>query len=199
MNIKGVIFDIGGVLAEDVWENLLPDIASDYSLDKDLVDKVGSLLWESYAYSPETQGNDWRALEERYWKQFITFFFGKDTPSGVSVSSFIQRTDNFIRPVNGMDSILNGLQSKGVGLAICSNNNEFWFRKQMDKCRLHRFFNPSKIILSCRIGVSKSSSRFEMFQSSSHALGLPGAACIFVDDRDGTRRASTQSASWSTR
>jgi len=188
--IAAVIFDIGGVLARDVWEHLLLDepggIASKYSLDKNQVERVGKLLWGAFAYRPETQYNDWRTLERQYWRQFIEFFWGKQPPSNVSIDNFIRMTDDFINLVDTeMIPLLEKLQSKGIDLAICSNNNEFWFRRQMDKLSLHRFFSPSKIILSCRIGVSKSSSRFEMFHAVVDALGVAKSQCAFVDDREG--------------
>lgn len=187
--MTAVIFDIGGVLAYDVWENLLLDksdgIASLHGLDADLVGKVGKLLWNAFAYTPETRGNDWRQLETRYWKSFIEFFWEKTPPDGVTVDAFVDMTDTFIRPVADMESVLEDLRSRGYGLAICSNNNEFWFRRQMDKLRLHRFFSPEKTILSCRIGVAKSSPGFEMFHAAASSLGLEPSRCAFVDDRQG--------------
>lgn len=66
--MRAVIFDVGGVLAQDVWEHLLldeaaggqpPGIAWLHGLNPGLVERVGSLLWESYAYMPETKPNDW--------------------------------------------------------------------------------------------------------------------------------------------
>lgn len=188
--IAAVIFDVGGVLVHDVWEHLLLDepdgIASKYSLDRDQVRRVGKLLWEAFAYRPETQYNDWQTLERQYWRQFIEFFWDEHPPSSVSVDNFIRMTDSFISPVDAeMISLLEELQAKGIGLAICSNNNEFWFRRQMDKLSLHRFFSPSRVILSCRIGVSKSSSRFEMFHAAVDALRVAKSQCVFVDDRKG--------------
>jgi HAD superfamily hydrolase (TIGR01509 family) len=182
-----VIFDIGGVLAHDVWEHLLLDndgIRSKYpNLGENELERIGKLLWEAFAYLPETQRSNWQALERRYWRQFIKYF-GRQLPPNVSPEEFIQMTDKFIKPVEGMIPLLDRLQSKGIDLAICSNNNEFWFRRQMDKLGLHRFFSPSKIILSCRIGVSKSSPRFEMFHAAADALRVIKAKCVFVDDRD---------------
>ena len=187
--MKGIIFDIGGVLAQDVWEHLLPDrpdgIAAHHNLNEDLVKKVGKLLWEAFAYTPETQRNDWRQLEKRYWKCFIEFFWQQSPPAKVSVDGFIAMTNNFIQPIQGMVPVLERLQSQGHGLAICSNNNEFWVRRQMDKLRLHRFFSPEKTILSCRIGVAKSSPGFEMFHAAADSLGLAPSQCAFVDDRKG--------------
>ena len=191
--ITAAIFDIGGVLAHDVWEHMLLDkpdgIASRYGLDRcgpdgNLVERVGALLWEAFAYRPATQHNDWQALEIQYWRQFIGFIWGRQPPSDVSVDNFIQMTDDFINLVDaGMICLLERLQSRGIDLAICSNNNEFWFRRQMDKLSLHRFFSPSKVILSCRIGVSKSSPRFEMFHAVVDALRVAKSQCVFVDDR----------------
>ena len=42
--IKALVFDIGGVLAYDIWEYLLPAIASQYNLDNSQVMKVGERL-----------------------------------------------------------------------------------------------------------------------------------------------------------
>jgi putative hydrolase of the HAD superfamily len=185
MNIKAAIFDIGGVLAHDVWENLLLDekcgIASKYSLCKDKTERVGKLLWQLFAYQTEFQDHEWRELEMRYWELFIQYF--TDQLKEPVPDNFIELTDSFIRPVEGMIPLLEKLQSQGIDLAICSNNNEFWFRRQMDKLGLYRFFKPSKIILSCRIGVPKSSPKYEMLKAAVDALGVSVADCIFVDDR----------------
>jgi len=198
--MKAVIFDVGGVLAHDIWEHLLLDepngVASEYSLDKDQVKKVGKLLWEAFAYRQETQHNDWRALEREYWSLFIEFF-SKQLPQNASIDTFIQKTDDFVKLVQGAQGesaipILERLQLNGVDLAICSNNNEFWSRRQMDKLDLHRFFSPSRVVLSCRAGVSKSSRHFEMFHAAADAVRLPKSHCIFVDDRDGNVERSRQ-------
>ncbi len=187
MKTEAVIFDMGGVLAQDVWEHLFLDepggIAAQYALDRDTITKVGEYLWECFAYVPETAHNDYQTLEERYWKTLIGLMWGGQPPATVSAAGFIQMTDDFVIPIEGMDSILDRLQRNGVDLAICSNNTEFWIRRQMDKCNLYRFFSPGKIILSCRVGVSKSSAHFEMFHSAVDALMTRRAACLFVDDR----------------
>jgi putative hydrolase of the HAD superfamily len=111
-------------------------------------------------------------------------YFGHQLSPRLSVDDFIQMSDRFIRPVEGMTSLLARLQAKGIELAICSNNSEFWYRRQMEKVGLNRFFSPSKVILSCRVGVSKSSPGFELFHAVTDALSVASADCIFVDDRD---------------
>jgi len=184
----GAIFDMGGVLAHDVWEHLLLDpergICTQFSLDRDQVERVGELLWQRFAYLPETGGTNWQVLEQLYWQRFIDCF-PQQLSSVTSPSDFINLTEDFISPVEGMIPILERLQSHGIDLAMCSNNNEFWFRRQMNKLGLHGFFSPSKVVLSCRIGVSKSSPGFEMYQAAANALAIPKTQCLFVDDREG--------------
>ena len=180
--IRAAIFDIGGVLAHDIWGDLLLDadrgIAAQYNLDRTEAQRIGALLWESFAYIPETPRNSWRELEHRYWRQFIGYYRER-LPSNISPDHFIEMTDDFVRPIEGTEAIVDQLQSKGVTLAISSNNNEFWYRREVDKCRLNRFFSPSKILLSCRVGVSKSSSRFEMLHAVIDAVTAPRKVNVF--------------------
>jgi HAD superfamily hydrolase (TIGR01509 family) len=187
--IQAVIFDMGGVLAQDVWEHMYLDpevgLASRFSLDGAELYKIGLLLWESFAYIPEIPPNGWRELEFRYWKQFL-HFYGERIPQSVRDSGpqlLIEDTARFIVPVPGVETELQRLQERGIALAMCSDNNEFWFRRQMDTCRLHRFFSPDKVALSCRVGVSKGSPRFEMFHTAMKALGTAASNCLFIDDR----------------
>jgi HAD superfamily hydrolase (TIGR01509 family) len=180
--IKGVIFDVGGVLAADVWEHLFlgeDGIAARYHLDKGRIRKIGEGLWEQFTHRPATDRDNWESLEKEYWAAFIE-------RSGLQVwaDDLIQLTDAFIRPVPGMRELLERLRSAGIGLAICSNNTEFWFRRQVDKLGLERFFSPERIVLSCHLGVSKSSPHHEMFQAAVDALRIGKEACLFVDDRE---------------
>lgn len=180
---QAVIFDIGGVLAHDVWEHLLLDeergIAVAYSLDTDQVRSVGQDLWEKFAYRAATDDNGWEDLEVEYWNLFI-----QRLQLPTSVDEFIQLTDEFIRPVEGMIQLLERLHSRGIDLALCSNNTEFWFQRQKDKLNLDRFVASNRMILSNRIGVPKSSPGFEMFRAVIDALGIEKDLCIFVDDRE---------------
>ena len=182
--MEAVIFDIGGVLAYDVWEPLLNrdhGVRAIYpSLDKDKLQRIGEKLWHAFAYVSETPHGDWQDLERWYWSLFIGHF--NKQLEDANPDDFIRMTNKFIRRVYGMTQLLQDL--RGVRLAICSNNNEFWFRRQWDKLKLDRFFDPNKVTLSCRIGASKSSEGFEMFDAAIGTLGIPKAQCVFVDDKE---------------
>lgn len=60
---------------------------------------------------------------------------------------------------------------------------EFWFNRQSQKLGLEKYIPPERIILSCQIGVSKSSPRFEMFEKAVDSLDVDKSECIFIDDR----------------
>lgn len=175
---KSIIFDIGGVLAYDVWENLLLDeekgIAKKYNLDKATAKNIGEKLWEEFAY----RSGNFEELEREYWNRFIS-----EVGISINIDDLINLTDKFIRTVDNMSSLLSKLKEKGINLAICSNNNEFWFKHQSDKINLSDYFESKKIILSCRIGSSKSSKNFELFKETVKALGAQKEECILVDDR----------------
>ncbi|MGZ4854529.1 MAG: HAD family hydrolase [Candidatus Angelobacter sp.] len=194
--IRAVIFDVGGVLAYDVWEHLLLDepdpanpdkpvgIASFYGLRRRDVERVGRKLWKIYSRPSNILGGENLDLEDHYWCDFIEEL--KDQlPRSIRTSDLKGRTDSFIQPVNkaGMESLLKELQSKKLRLVICSDNTEFWFRRQVAKLELHRFFSRQDCFVSYEVGYSKDSPRFEKFHAISQALEMDSASCVFIDDR----------------
>ena len=174
--IRSVVFDMGGVLAYDVWEHLLLDeslgIAAQYHLDDEDVFQFGQQIWDEHAYVSRD------GLERQYWRTFIDHF-----KPDVSENTLINQTDAFIRPVEGMIPLLEKLKSKGLNLALCSNNNAFWLQRQMDKLALHRFFDADRVIASCEVGVPKASPHFEMFRAVMDVIGGDPSSVIFVEDR----------------
>ncbi len=185
--IKGVIFDIGGVLAHDVWEHLLLSkphgVAFKYNLSPESMEKVGKDLWKRYAKLDARAPLDRDNCEREYWLRFKESF--PQLPYSVSVESLIAMSETFVQPVNEKDMppILERLRKKKVGLAICSNNNEFWFHRQWTKLNLKKFFDDDKVVLSCREGVEKSDSNFTMYRVAVEKLGLGAKECAFIDDR----------------
>ena len=180
-----VIFDVGGVLAADIWEPMFDDLAARHRRNRAKLQAVGRLLWETFAYVPETPANTWRDMERRYWQLFLMI-----SRIPTTVDKLIARSDRYVVPVEGMRPILEALRARGTRLVICSNNNEIWWPRQAKKLRLARYFAAKRLILSSRIGAPKNSPRLEMFKAAVAAAGVPAAACFFVDDRmENIRRA----------
>jgi HAD superfamily hydrolase (TIGR01509 family) len=82
-----------------------------------------------------------------------------------------------------MPALLARLRSSGVPLAICSNNNEFWYQRQKVKVGLDKYFDDDKVVLSCHERVEKNNNTLKMFRAASERLGLAEAECVFIDDR----------------
>ena len=178
MRTEAVILDVGGVLAHDIWEPMFADLAASHGMDGGEVKKAGSLLWETFAYVPETPANTWRDMERRYWELFLLI-----SKLPLTVDALIERTDRYVAAVEGMQPILEALHAAGTRLVICSNNNEIWWPRQAEKLQLDRFFPRDRLILSSRIGAPKDSPRLEMFRAAVAAAGVPPSRCFFVDDR----------------
>jgi len=180
--IRAIIFDIGGVIALDVWEHMLVDhensLAKKYQLDHYKVFQYGKILWEEFSYLKASQSSEWDELEKKYWKKFTSKFNIDD-----SIDEIINLTDKFILPLNGMVTLLDQLSHKKIKLAICSNNIEFWLQRQISKLKLYNYFELPNIIVSCRTGISKTSPGFEMFKEAVKALKVEKEHCLFVDDR----------------
>jgi HAD superfamily hydrolase (TIGR01509 family) len=173
-----VVFDVGGVLAHDMWEPMFDDLAREHGFDPVEVQDAGRLLWETFAYVPETPANTWRDMERRYWELFRRMF---KVP--LTVEALIALTDRYVVPMPGMRPILERLHSRGTRMVICSNNNEIWWPRQAKALELDRFFAPEAIILSSRVGAPKESPRLEMFRAAVAAAGVAPANCFFTDDR----------------
>jgi HAD superfamily hydrolase (TIGR01509 family) len=178
MPTQAVVFDVGGVLAHNMWEPMFDDLAAAHAIDPAELRAVGSLLWETFAYVPETQANTWRDMERRYWELFLRM-----CKVPLTVEALIALTDRYVVPMPGMRAIVERLHARGTRLVICSNNNEIWWPRQAQALELDRFFAPQAIILSSRIGAPKESPRLEMFRAAVAAAGVPAASCFFTDDR----------------
>ena len=182
MAISAIVFDIGGVLAHDVWEPLVfgeeNSIATICNLDSRKTREVGQILWDEFAHKSVNEENGWQELELSYWDKFVN-----ELKLQLSIASLLALTEKYIKPVPGMLELVKQLHSKGLKLAICSNNTEFWYERQNKKLGLEYFFPKNNVILSSRVGVSKESPNFEMFKATVGALEADKLSCLFIDDR----------------
>jgi len=110
MDTQGVIFDIGGVLAHDVWEHLLYDpkeegkpmsISVKYGISVQEIKDFGKELWGDY----DRNDGDPDTLENEYWIRIRDRF---TKLAHVSPDELCDMTEDFIRPVNkdGMRDLL---------------------------------------------------------------------------------------------
>jgi HAD superfamily hydrolase (TIGR01509 family) len=185
--LKAVIFDIGGILAYDVWEHLYLDdatgLASRFNLPKDKAEKVGKKLWKEFANTTMEDAETPETLEQRYWQRFIEEC--GDALPAITTEELVALSEPFIRDVNNTEMIplLERLKDLGLVFAICSNNNEFWFKRQMQKLGLVNFFPTETTVLSCRTGVSKDDPSGRMFMEVLEKLRMPSEETFYFEDR----------------
>lgn len=177
-----MVFDIGGVLAWDIWENVYLDpvkgLAVELDLDPKEIHQFGLGLWEEVAYRSAHSKAEILAMEASFWGRFMERF-SPETP----LQYFFDKADEFVRPVKGMLEIVRELYDRKFELGICSNNSEFFHKRLVAKLDLYRYFDPAKEILSSKIGASKTSPNYEMFIALEKALETPKEKTLFIDDR----------------
>lgn len=180
--IRAVVFDIGGVLAFDIWEHAFLDtergLAAVLNLPRDEVKQVGLKMWEDFAYRSALSDEEIYTLEHEYWQHFIGHFQLKKP-----IDFFLARAEEFIRPVENMLPLVQKLKKNKIELAICSNNTEFFHKRLSEKLKLMDTFDPEKEVLSSRIGFSKTSPNFEIFRQVEQVVSAERRETLLVDDR----------------
>ncbi|NOY57719.1 MAG: HAD hydrolase-like protein [Calditrichaeota bacterium] len=180
--IKAVVFDIGGVLAFDIWEHAFLDpekgLAALLTLPRAEVREVGLKMWEDFAYKAARSDAEIQMLEEQYWQQFRAHF-RLQTPTNF----FISTAEKFIKPVESMLPLLKKLHENKIELAICSNNTEFFHKRLIDKLDFIKYFERENKVLSSRIGYSKTSPGLEMFRQVERVVSAGKNEILLIDDR----------------
>jgi HAD superfamily hydrolase (TIGR01509 family) len=179
--IKGLIFDIGGVLAYDVNEYIFaPDgpIVTKYHLDPQKVTQLSAKLWQKYAHTTEDLEENWQQLEQDYWSEFK-----QATGLTVPTAEIIELLSPYFRPVQHMTQFLETLKNQNLDLLICSNNAEFFYQRQKESAGFGPYVEKRKIILSCHYGVHKDEETFIMFKALEKQMDFPKEQYLFIDDR----------------
>jgi putative hydrolase of the HAD superfamily len=173
--IEAVIFDVGGVLYENIQECFLPDLARRHGLEPDQVLSLG------YKH-----GADWglgRATEEQYWRGILT-------DAGLSLEllpGLVAETAQYVRAIPDTWEVVRALPSH-VRQGILSNTTWEWVARLRTVEDWEGRFDP--IVLSCDVGICKPDPA--IYAHLLLRLGLPGAQVLFVDDREDNLAAAAE-------
>lgn len=165
--IQAVIFDIGGVLFENIQEFYLPDLARRYGRDPD------EFLALAYRH-----GRGWghgQSTEEDYWRGILT-------DAGLDMAllpALVEETAVYIRPLAETWELVRALPAS-LRLGILSNTTHEWVRRQRAAQEWAGRFDP--VLLSCEMGLCKPEAA--VYTRLLERLGLPGERVLFVDDRE---------------
>ena len=168
--IDVVLFDYGGVLAEEGFTAGLKAIAKVFGIDPDeLFNSAVEIIYDcGYVKGIATAGDFWNEVRRKYPE--VT----DDDNSLTSeiLSRFILRS--------GMMGMVRNLKHNGIRTAILSDQTEWLYMLDERDSFLHEF---SPVLNSFRLGMTKRDP--EMFVTASEKLEAPPSRILFVDDNAG--------------
>jgi putative hydrolase of the HAD superfamily len=167
--IRAVLFDYGGVLAEDGFRNGLFELARRQKLDPHDVCEIGrKTVHESgYVVGKGSEREFWRLMRER------TGLKGSDRELSDTVLAFF-----ILRP--RMLEFVRLLRAKGFITAIVSDQTD-WLER-LDQ-RDGFFGEFDRVFNSYRLGKCKFEASF--FDDVARELGIAPAEALFIDDTSG--------------
>ena len=164
--ITAVLFDFGGVLAEEGFRNGLRALASEQGLDTNTIVEKGMLaVYESgFVLGTGNASDFWTLMRER------TGLKGNDNTLSHQIKNGFR-----IRP--GMLQLVNELRKKGYLTGILSDQT-YWL-DELDE--IYHFSDAfSHVYNSYYLGKGKRDS--SLFQDVANDLGIPPGSILFVDD-----------------
>ena len=156
-DLRGLVVDWGGVLTNSIRTTVKSWVeAEDISWDS-YVACMRPWLTEAYG-GPEAVGNPVHALErgECTVPEFEQLFAASET-------------------VPAMYDLLRAARATGIRTCLLSNS---WGADWYDRTDFPALFDG--VVISCEVGMRKPEP--EIFRHAAELIGLPPAACVFVDD-----------------
>jgi len=173
MDIRAVIFDVGGVIQESPRE-----LIRDYEARNDLPEGFIAGIVGNYAARPD---GAWQRLErgELLLDEFCRIFDAEIARLGygVSTAAMMLEMANYVVVRPRMVEAVGRLRAHGIRTAALTNN---WLMEEKDEERedLKRRFDA--FVESCRTGLRKPDPR--IYELTCEMLGVLPAEAAFLDD-----------------
>lgn len=169
MNIRVLLFDYGGVLAEEGFREGLFSIARQQGLEPDAFYKVAQegVYDTGFVSGRGTEADFWRYMRDRFSLQ------GDDTSL---TSEILQR---FVLRQRMID-LVRSLRKRGYLVGILSDQT-VWLDQLDQNDRFYREFD--RLYISYRLGKGKRDS--SLFDDVAADLGLSPDKLVFIDDNQG--------------
>jgi putative hydrolase of the HAD superfamily len=169
MNIRVLLFDYGGVLAEEGFREGLFSIARQQGLEPDAFYKVAQegVYDTGFVSGRGTEADFWRYMRDRFLLQ------GNDTSL---TSEILQR---FVLRQRMID-LVRSLRKRGYLVGILSDQT-VWLDQLDQNDRFYREFD--RLYISYRLGKGKRDS--SLFDDVAADLGLSPDKLVFIDDNQG--------------
>jgi len=163
--IHAVLFDVGGVLSEDMIDRKLRDLARRYDVEEQPLLAAGWALRDGADLGQISDDEFWRAALERV---------------GVTAGPEDHEIESYLVPVAGTLELARQLRARGLLVGILSNDSREMARARRRKHGFDEVFDP--ILISSEIGQLKPGPG--IYDHALAHLGLAGERCLFVDNRE---------------
>jgi putative hydrolase of the HAD superfamily len=163
--IRVVLFDVGGVLSTDMIETKLADLARRYRLPEEAFLKSGLLL--------RADADLGRLSDEAYWRAALEQWDVQPVAEDL-------RIDDYLLPIEGTLEVVRELRARRITVGILSNDTREMAAARRRRHGLEGLFSP--IFISSEIGMVKPAPG--IYRHALATLGVEGASCLFVDNRD---------------
>eukprot|EP01105_Mastigella_eilhardi_P008261 TRINITY_DN2014_c0_g1_i2.p1 TRINITY_DN2014_c0_g1~~TRINITY_DN2014_c0_g1_i2.p1 ORF type:complete len:157 (+),score=38.70 TRINITY_DN2014_c0_g1_i2:46-471(+) len=137
--VRACVFDVGGVIAYDVWENMIGTceggggggcsvVQRFPGIDRAELFKWMNHEWHLFSSSGCRDDRTADAEELKYWTDFTTTF-AKELPVDTRPNDLMNMSEPFLRFVDGVPALLDDLKDArpDILLGICSNNVSFFW------------------------------------------------------------------------
>jgi FMN phosphatase YigB (HAD superfamily) len=146
-SITTVLFDMGGVLASDIYEHVLFDrrygLAPKGWIARRRWKVAAGPLWDQFAVQSH-------AGESAFWH-----IFSERVHSPVDPSKALETERHELRINRDAAWLLPALHAAGIKVGIVSDNTAFWYPQQLAALGLKKSIDPDLILLSYEHGVRK--------------------------------------------
>lgn len=177
--LRGLVIDWGGVLTNSIRSTVQAWVGAEGIDWASYVACMRPWLTEAYG-GPATPGNPVHALErgECSVPEFEALFASRlvrGDGGPVSPDGLLGRMFAASRPVPAMYDLVRKARSAGVRTCLLSNS---WGSQWYDRTDFGELFDG--VVISCEVGMRKPEPA--IFRHAAELIGLPPAACVFVDD-----------------
>ena len=178
-NLSGLVIDWGGVLTNSILSTVQVWVETDQIDWDSYVACMRPWLTEAYG-GPEIAANPVHALErgectvpefEEMFAARLTRTDGRPVPAEGLLGRMFAATET----VPAMYDLLRKARAAGVRTCLLSNS---WGSEWYDRTDFPELFDG--VVISCEVGMRKPEP--EIFRHAAGLIGLPPAACVFVDD-----------------
>jgi putative hydrolase of the HAD superfamily len=178
-NLRGLVIDWGGVLTNSILSTVKVWVETDQIDWDSYVACMRPWLTEAYG-GPEVVANPVHALERGDCSvpEFEAMFAARLTRtdgSPVPAEGLLGRMFAATETVPAMYDLLRKARAAGVRTCLLSNS---WGSEWYDRTDFPDLFDG--VVISCEVGMRKPEP--EIFRHAAELIGLPPAACVFVDD-----------------